>query len=106
MSIQPIDLQTLFMNMSHVGKDISAQRDALIQNQAVTAGEIAQKAAQNTTTVHKSDEVSDGPETVTEDGSNPQRRRQKSRRESAKAEADTDAVFQDPSLGKHIDLTG
>lgn len=107
MSIQPIDLQTLFVRLSNIGKEQSAQRDAIVQNQAVTAGEIAQKAAQNAQTVHQPDEVSDGPETVTEDGSNRQRRDREKRKHSqpdgTEASADT---FRDPTLGRHVDLSG
>lgn len=109
MSLQPIDLQTLFVRLSQIGREQSAIRDAVAQNQAVAGSEIVQRAQQETHTVRQPDEVSEGPESVQEDEEE-QRRREEERSsdgEKEKQDGSGDAqVFDDPALGQNVDLSG
>ena len=109
MSLQPIDLQTLFLRLSQVGREQSAIRDAVAQNQAVAGSEIVQRAQQDTHTVRQPDEVSDGPEKVQEDESE-QRRRERERKNDGEKErqdgSGDSGVFEDPALGQNVDLSG
>ncbi|MFW5694387.1 MAG: hypothetical protein ACOCYB_04415 [Alkalispirochaeta sp.] len=109
MSIQPIDLQTLFVRLSQVGREQSAMKQAILQNQEVTGREIAERSRQAGESVLESEEVSEGPETVDEEGSSPQQNTP-SHHEHASGEDDSNEssedVFRDPDLGQHIDLEG
>jgi hypothetical protein len=107
MSIQPIDLQTLFMHLGQVGKEQSAIKQAIIQNQEVVGREIAEASQQAERSVRETEEVSEGPETVKEDGQqNPRRRRGDEASESQTPEEPDGDAFQDPDLGRNVDLTG
>jgi small-conductance mechanosensitive channel len=70
MSIQPIDLQTLFVRLSQIGREQSALKQAIAQNQAVTGSEIAQRSQDAGHTVRETSEVSEGPEMVNEEETN------------------------------------
>ena len=109
MSIQPIDLQTLFVRLSHVGREQSAMKQAILQNQEVTGREIAERSRQAGATVQESEEVSEGPETVDEEGNpsqhNPTPQHETSSGEDEPNESSED-VFRDPDLGQIVDLEG
>ena len=107
MSIQPIDLQTLFVRLSQVGREQSAIKQSVAQNQLVTGNEIAERSQEVGHTVEETKEVSEGPETVHEDGSpNEQPHGEQDRESDSKPEEHADEVFRDPDLGQNIDLTG
>lgn len=108
MAIQPIDLQTLFVRLSQVGREQSALKQSIAQNQVVTGNEIAQRSQDAGHTVHESSEVSEGPETVNEDETNQGTQENSSgeRRENDQDDTDTETEFRDPDLGRNIDLTG
>jgi hypothetical protein len=108
MSIQPIDLQTLFVRLSQVGREQSALKQAIAQNQAVTGSEIAQRSQDAGHTVRESSEVSEGPEMVNEDETNQTGDDGRSGGQPGAHEDDTeqDNEFRDPDLGQNIDLTG
>ena len=109
MAIQPIDLQTLFVRLSQVGREQSAIKQAVAQNQVVTGNEIAQRSQDAGHTVHESSEVSEGPETVNDEeqrqggGANRNRRE---RENSDEQTAEDEQEFRDPDLGQNIDLRG
>ncbi|MFP4152455.1 MAG: hypothetical protein ACLFR8_11805 [Alkalispirochaeta sp.] len=108
MSIQPIDLQTLFVRLSQIGREQSAIKQAIAQNQAVTGSEIAQRSKDVGHTVRESSEVSEGPETVQEDESNQTGTGESpgQRPDQREKEPDSETEFTDPDLGQNIDLTG
>ena len=109
MSLQPIDLQTLFVRLSQVGREQSALKQAVAQNQAVTGSEIAQKSQNAGNTVRETDEVSEGPETVKEDEQqqNPDRHGSpESEHKDDDSLPESEGEFRDPDLGQNIDLTG
>lgn len=105
MAIQPIDLQTLFVRLSQVGREQSAIRDAIAQNQVVTGNEIAEKSQETANAVNQSDAVSEGPEKADEDGAGGEHGERNQRRRSEENAAEEE-VFRDPDLGQNVDLTG
>ncbi len=107
MAIQPIDLQTLFVRLSTIGREQSAIKQAVIQNQAVAGEEIARRSQDAGHTIHETDEVSEGPETVNEDESgHTSREGSQEERPRADEESKEGAAFSDPDLGQNIDLSG
>lgn len=107
MAIQPIDLQTLFVRLSQIGREQSALRDAVAQNQAVVGGEIAQRSQEDARSVRHTEDVSEGPETLDNDSSS-QNEQAGSGREEEESEEEwkEDDFFRDPDLGRNIDLSG
>lgn len=109
MSLQPIDLQTLFVRLSQVGREQSALKQAVAQNQTVTGNEIAQRSQNAGNTVREADEVSEGPETVNEDGHHEQPEHGSTPEEERDENPDPSTSkreFRDPDLGQNIDVTG
>jgi hypothetical protein len=109
MSIQPIDLQTLFVRLSQVGREQSALKQSILQNQEVTGREIAERSRQAGESVQESEEVSEGPETVDEEGNPPQQHASPHQEQSSGGDASDESsedVFRDPDLGQNIDLEG
>lgn len=111
MAIQPIDLQTLFVRLSSVGREQSAIKQAIVQNQEVTGREIAQRSQQASHVVQEAEEVSEGPEKVQEEEERPAHRQNQGGNdappsgEPASAH-NRDEEFRDPDLGQNIDVTG
>ncbi len=108
MSIQPIDLQTLFVRLSTVGREQSAIKQAIVQNQEVTGREIAQRSQEASHVVSEAEEVSEGPEKVQEEEERSRQRPRRSDRPPAEDETDQgdEPEFRDPDLGQHIDVSG
>lgn len=108
MAMQPIDLQTLFVRLSQIGRDQAAHQESIAQNQDVTGREIAQRSQRSSETVNESSDVSDGPETLDEDGSNANagERRRSQARTPEPEESDPESVFEDPDLGRNLDVEG
>jgi hypothetical protein len=110
MPIRPIDLQTLLMQMSQVGREqaiekdgpavLSAQQAALAQKRDVEAKEA----------VKRPEEPSDGTRAIKErnPGSQAEGEREAEGEEKGEGEAEAGAeeVVRDPSLGTKIDLSG
>lgn len=96
------------MRLTHVGREQAAAQQAVAQNQAVTGGEIAQRSEEIDRAVNQAREVSEGPETVSEEGGSAgeRERRSTARREGGTDEEPDDEAFHDPDLGRNIDLSG
>ncbi len=110
MSLQPIDLQTLFLRMSQVGQDQAAQRDSIIQGQDVAGREIAQRSQQHQRSVGETQRVEEGPDAVNDRDSGAQAESGE-QGEQATENAETggteeENVFRDPDLGRNIDISG
>lgn len=114
MSIQPIDLQTLFMRLSQVGKEQAAIREAAHVAQTVQGSEIAKRSEEQAKTVNQSRDIEEGPDAIKDDenrgggqrGGQRGGKRGEEESDKAKAEAKKRNVFQDPELGTKIDLSG
>lgn len=105
MPIQPIDLQTLFAQLSNIGKEQAVAKDSSIIAQSIQGSELAKTKEHEDNSVNQAKELADGPGLIKDE--------KKKKRES-KGEGDTDKeenkkekeFFKDPYLGKHIDLQG
>lgn len=107
MAIQPIDLQTLFVRLSTVGREQSALKQAVAQAQTVAGEEIAQRSQDAGHTVREAEEVSEGPEQVKDEEAGKKPRDQGSpRKREEEKEQEEEAVFRDPDLGQNVDLSG
>ena len=108
MPILPIDLQTLFVQMSNVGREQAVEREVPPQLQAAQASEIVRETNLQDRSVNETRDAGEGAEKVKEDEQ--RRREQQGRggsRERRKPEPKQEGeVFRDPALGTHIDLVG
>ena len=108
MSLQPIDLQTLFVRLDHVGKQEGLLRNGVAQSQNVVGQEIAKESDKAEKTVTSSEDLGDGSEMIHDDDEQQgMRRRETSKqRGKAKPEEDETELFRDPDLGQNVDLSG
>jgi hypothetical protein len=110
MPIQPIDLQTLFAHLHHVGKGVASERAASAVQQASQAGEMVQRSQEEDSSVPETRDTDggDGLDKVRDEES-----RQDTRQGSGKREREEEAeeqerktVYEDPDLGHHVDISG
>jgi len=107
MSLQPIDLQTLFLKLSQVGQDQAAEKNALIQGQEVAGREIALRSQQHQRSVGETQRLQEGPEAANERESGEQGESGERSQEEAEAKGTEEQdVFRDPDLGQNIDISG
>jgi hypothetical protein len=121
MPLLPIDLQTMFSQMSQIGREQAVQKEVPPQYQAVQAEQIVRKSEHDDKAVNQAREPGEGPEKVREES--PRRRRRGGSWEgrgaaagqtpaspgSAPAEGpprEKREVFEDPALGHNVDLVG
>jgi hypothetical protein len=113
MSIRPIDIQTLLMQLSQVGKDQSADRQASLQA-SITTAEEQRKRDETKEAIERPDGENLAAEPIKD-------REGRANAQEGKGEAPAEAqagpekeeekkaaeeVVKDPDLGAHIDLTG
>lgn len=110
MSVQPIDLQTLFMRLSQVGKEQAALNEATHVAQSVKGAEIAKRSEELARTVNENKDLENGPDAIKEDEQRGGRRNGEQNKEpgqlAEKKEQQQRNIFQDPELGTKIDLSG
>ena len=109
MPLLPIDLQIMFSQLSHVGKEQAVQRDVTPQYQFVQGSEMAQKAEHDDSAVNQSQQLGEGPEKIKEQEEQEKRRHaqgQEKGESDERAGEEEKQVFEDPDLGHHIDLVG
>jgi hypothetical protein len=106
MPLLPIDLQTMFSQMSQVGREQAAQKDVPPQYQAAQAAELAKKSEHDDKAVNQAREAGEGPEKVREEAGGRGRRRGRQRPESGKEPPAVRSVVEDPALGHNVDLVG
>lgn len=107
MSIQPIDLQTLFMRLSQVGKEQAAMREATHVAQTVQGSEIAKRSEETARTVNEAKELEDGLDAVKDEEQRSDRQAGGEKEDAqSKEEHAKPKVFSDPALGNKIDLSG
>jgi len=113
MPLLPIDLQTMFSQMSQIGREQAVQKEVPPQYQAVQAEQIVRKSEHDDKAVNQAREPGDGPEKIREE--RPRRRRRGGPRERRGAAVQAPAegpprerreVFEDPALGHNVDLVG
>lgn len=109
MPLLPIDLQTMFNQMSQVGREASVQREVSTQYQFLQGAEMARKTEQDDRAVGQTRELGDGLEKVKEQRQRQGRRRGGPTADRQKSEGDQEpeeGLFDDPDLGHHVDLVG
>ncbi len=109
MPLLPIDLQIMFSQMSHVGKEQAVQRDVMPQYQFVQGSEMVQKAEHDDSAVNQSQQLGEGPEQIKEQEEKKKRQHSRGQRKAESGESAGDEekqIFEDPDLGHHVDLIG
>ncbi len=106
MALQPIDLQTLFVRLSTVGREQAGLKQAIAQGQEVAGREIAQRSQNASHVVREMDEVSEGPEKVEEEEERAQQGQQSDQPgERDDSPSKENKHFQDPDIGQIIDVS-
>lgn len=109
MPLLPIDLQTMFNQMGHIGRETAVQREVPTQYQVLQGAEIARKTVQDDSSVNETRELGDGLERVKEERQRQRRRQGKeeaSGSEHQQTPAHDEELFDDPDLGHNVDLVG
>ncbi|MCL2295262.1 MAG: hypothetical protein FWC36_10450 [Spirochaetes bacterium] len=107
MSIQPIDLQTLFMKLSQVGRDQAVEKDKIALQQTLQGNEIAKRNQDSDKIVNKADNLDSGPEKTKDEGeSGIGAQSQEKRKNEQSKTAEDKEILSDPALGKNIDFSG
>ncbi len=109
MPIRPIDLQTLLMQMSQVGRDQAIEKDGPAVLAAQQAAQAQKRDIEAKEAVGKSEGPADGAPPVKEQGGSGGRAAgERGEGEEAEREEDRpgEEVVRDPSLGNKVDLSG
>jgi len=108
MPVQPIDLQVLFTQMDKVAKAQVAQQEGRVIHQAIQGTQLQQKTEAQFKEVNQAQDFGDGTEKVNDRGGRGSGRgagkKQSGNDEDEGIEKKT-SVFNDPSLGKNIDIS-
>ncbi len=111
MPIRPIDLQTLLMQMSQVGRDQAIEKDGPVL-QAGIQGAVAQKREiESKEAIRRPEESKDGPTAIRDRAG---RSRGQGGRggqagegdEGPEGEEKSEEIVRDPTLGNRVDLSG
>jgi hypothetical protein len=113
MPIRPIDLQTLLMQMSQVGRDQAIEKDGPALQNAMQAAAAQKREIESKESVRKAEDSKEGPAPVKDGRGRSKGREAKAGAEGEGDEADAEAsdkpdeeVVRDPSLGNRVDLSG
>lgn len=108
MPILPIDLQTMIAQMDRVGKEQAVQKEVSPHHQALQATELAKKAEQDNHSVNRSHELGEGAEKVKEEKDREKKRKGAAPKKGKQEMSDNmqKEIFEDPDLGRHINLSG
>ena len=109
MPIRPIDLQTLLMQMSQVGRDQAVEKDGPALQSAMQSAAAQKKEIEAKEAVRRSEDAKEGASPIN-DRSGRSRGKAGNKGEEG-AEEDEGAspqeeVVRDPSLGTRVDLSG
>ena len=109
MPIRPIDLQTLLMQMSQVGRDQAVEKDGPALQAALQGAAAQKKEIESKEAMHRAEEPKDGASAVRErtgrsrgQGQGPEGKAGGEEESEEKREE----VVRDPSLGNKVDLSG
>lgn len=110
MPLQPIDLQTLFAHLNQVGKQQATLKEGAILQQVIKGNELAKEARLKDETVNQTQEEQEESAKVRE--KQPERKgagfqEDKGRKKGEeKEEKQKHNFYEDPALGKNIDISG
>ncbi len=105
----PIDLQTMFSQMSQVGKQQAVQRQVAPEAQALQASKLVKETEIRDNSVNESRDLEEGVEHVKEEEERQRRRRSGAKgggEKQGRQASSEEELFADPDLGRHIDITG
>ncbi len=105
MSIQPIDLQTLFSHMNQVGKEQAELKDGIVQSQNTQGSEILKKAEHEDHSVSEKKQTEEEALNVKEEGKKKKKYKEGKKNKKNKKKEGKD-FFKDPDLGHHVDISG
>jgi hypothetical protein len=110
MPIRPIDLQTLLMQMSQVGRDQAIEKDGPALQSGMQAAATQKKEIEAKEALHRAEEPKDGPGAVRERQGRPRGGKgTQAGAEGTEGEVDEvpkEEIVRDPSLGNRVDLSG
>jgi hypothetical protein len=107
MPIRPIDLQTLLMQMSQVGRDQAVEKDGPILQSAMQGAATLKKEGEAKESVRKAEDAKQGPDPVKDQRGKQRRKGSKAEGEEAEGEeAPPEEIVRDPDLGGRVDLSG
>ncbi|MBU0934975.1 MAG: hypothetical protein KKI09_00400 [Spirochaetes bacterium] len=113
MSIKPLDLQTLFMQMGHVHKQQAGEKDSVSAGESYRRIEAEKRSSKEAKTVHaKEDSDIDAGQikSSTEKEDVPfydgRKHAANDAPDSTDEEIDDKEVVRDPGLGRNIDISG
>lgn len=109
MPLQPIDLQTLFAHMNQVGREQAALKGAAVAQQEIRGQELAKETLQKDETVQHTDELQEEAAKVREkqqEGGGAHHEEERKRKGEQAEEKRKKHYFEDPALGKNIDISG
>jgi hypothetical protein len=111
MAIQPIDLQVMFTQLDRIGKDQAVQRDGHAIQQAMQGVQIQKKNEERIRSVNEAQDTGDGAEQVKDrnaarkgDGGEAGGRDGEAAEQEPKT-LSKKRFFQDPALGKNLDVS-
>ena len=109
MPIRPIDLQTILMQMSQVGRDQAIEKDGPALQNAIQGAVAQRKEIESKDAVRRPEDPKEGPKAVKERGG----RSRPHGGTEGEGQADGEEtgepheeVVRDPSLGGHVDFSG
>lgn len=105
MPIEPIDLQVLFSRMLDVGKEQAVQNELVNVAQSVQASELVRKTQEQSSSVNETKETDEVRPVGEGEGRSATGEGEEGRKRKSKKQ-DRRASFQDPELGKNIDIIG
>jgi hypothetical protein len=109
MPIRPIDLQTLLMQMSQVGRDQAVEKDGPALQSAIQGAVNQKKETESKESVRRAEDAKDGAGAVKERRERGKGKDAEGGEEGADGKPEGDGpeeVVRDPSLGNRVDLTG
>ena len=108
MPVLPIDLQTMLAQMDRVGKEQAVQKEISPHHQSLQATELSKKAAQDDHSVNQTHELGEGVEKVKEEQEREKKRKGAAPKKGKQEMLDNKQkeIFEDPDLGRHINLSG
>lgn len=102
MPIEPIDLQVLFSRMLDVGKEQAVQNDQVSVAQSLQAGELVRQTEAQSHSVNQTRETGEAEPANGNGGSGAEEEEGPHKGKKQKRRP----TFQDPELGRNIDIVG
>lgn len=105
MPIEPIDLQVLFSRMLDVGKEVGVQNNLVSVAQSMQAGELIRQTEVQSSSVNETRETSE-VKPAGQGGSHAGQGETEEETKARKKKSGPKSSFQDPDLGRNIDIVG